>query len=178
MKVSLLDVCGKVIGARSGVECIRTVFVFTHQRAILHAQNCLILTLLECVHCQLEIGTPFPGFPYQCQKPHGFATTSHSEVRSQEIRLGRSSKMPLTVTLGNVRSGVSCNCCLSFDCKLPTNAFCHPVEETASVQEEDLWKARFWQGFQSLSESSLSSGKGKVRNSLSSRVAFLMLPKY
>lgn len=37
MKVSLLDVCGKVIGARSGVECIRTVFVFTHQRAILHA---------------------------------------------------------------------------------------------------------------------------------------------
>ena len=36
------------------------------------------------------------------------------------------------------------------------------VEETGSLQEEDLRKARFWQGFQSLSESSLSSGTGKV----------------
>lgn len=35
------------------------------------------------------------------------------------------------------------------------------VEESASLQEEDLRKARFWQGFQSLSESSLSSGVGK-----------------
>lgn len=35
------------------------------------------------------------------------------------------------------------------------------VEDTASLQEEDLRKARFWQGFQSLSESSLSSGVGK-----------------
>lgn len=35
------------------------------------------------------------------------------------------------------------------------------VEATASLQEEDLRKARFWQGFQSLSESSLSSGNGK-----------------
>ena len=35
------------------------------------------------------------------------------------------------------------------------------VEESASLQESDLRKARFWQGFQSLSESSLSSGVGK-----------------
>jgi hypothetical protein len=35
------------------------------------------------------------------------------------------------------------------------------VEESANLQEEELRKARFWQGFQSLSESSLSSGVGK-----------------
>jgi Protein of unknown function, DUF547 len=35
------------------------------------------------------------------------------------------------------------------------------IESTASVEQEDLRKARFWQGFQSLSESSLSSGNGK-----------------
>eukprot|EP00934_Nitzschia_sp_Nitz4_P005934 Nitzschia sp. Nitz4//scaffold143_size57137//47798//52921//NITZ4_006522-RA/size57137-processed-gene-0.41-mRNA-1//1//CDS//3329536470//5924//frame0 len=35
------------------------------------------------------------------------------------------------------------------------------IEAKASLQEEDLRKARFWQGFQSLSESSLSSGTGK-----------------
>lgn len=35
------------------------------------------------------------------------------------------------------------------------------VEATASLQEEDLRKARFWQGFQSLSESSLSTSHGK-----------------
>ena len=35
------------------------------------------------------------------------------------------------------------------------------IEATASVQQEDLRKARFWQGFQSLSESSLSSSTGK-----------------
>jgi hypothetical protein len=35
------------------------------------------------------------------------------------------------------------------------------VEESASILEADLRKARFWQGFQSLSESSLSSGTGK-----------------
>lgn len=32
------------------------------------------------------------------------------------------------------------------------------------TQEKDLWKARFWQGFQSSAESSLSAGKGKVRS--------------
>lgn len=31
------------------------------------------------------------------------------------------------------------------------------------LDEKDLWKARFWQGFQSSAESSLSGGKGKVR---------------
>ena len=36
------------------------------------------------------------------------------------------------------------------------------VEESASIQQQDLRKARFWQGFQGLSESSLSSGRGKV----------------
>lgn len=35
------------------------------------------------------------------------------------------------------------------------------VEESASLQEDELRKARFWQGFQSLSESSLSTGGGK-----------------
>lgn len=35
------------------------------------------------------------------------------------------------------------------------------VEESALLQEEELRKARFWQGFQSLSESSLSTGMGK-----------------
>jgi hypothetical protein len=36
------------------------------------------------------------------------------------------------------------------------------VEESASIQQRDLRKARFWQGFQGLSEVSLSSGRGKV----------------
>jgi hypothetical protein len=35
------------------------------------------------------------------------------------------------------------------------------VKETASLQQSALRKARFWQGFQTLSESSLSSGMGK-----------------
>ncbi|KAL3932921.1 MAG: hypothetical protein SGARI_003833 [Bacillariaceae sp.] len=35
------------------------------------------------------------------------------------------------------------------------------VEETASLKQIALRKARFWQGFQTLSESSLSSGHGK-----------------
>ena len=35
------------------------------------------------------------------------------------------------------------------------------VEESVSIQESDLRTARFWQGFQSLSESSLTSGVGK-----------------
>lgn len=35
------------------------------------------------------------------------------------------------------------------------------VEETASLEQSALRKARFWQGFQTLSESSLSSGIGK-----------------
>mmetsp|Transcript_23947 Transcript_23947/g.44519 ORF Transcript_23947/g.44519 Transcript_23947/m.44519 type:complete len:594 (+) Transcript_23947:57-1838(+) len=35
------------------------------------------------------------------------------------------------------------------------------VEETASLEQSELRKARFWQGFQTLSESSLSSGTGK-----------------
>ena len=39
----------------------------------------------------------------------------------------------------------------------------HVVEESANIQESDLRKARFWQGLQGLSESSLSSGRGKVR---------------
>jgi hypothetical protein len=35
------------------------------------------------------------------------------------------------------------------------------VKETASLEQSALRKARFWQGFQTLSESSLSSGMGK-----------------
>ncbi|KAL3903743.1 MAG: hypothetical protein SGILL_010330, partial [Bacillariaceae sp.] len=35
------------------------------------------------------------------------------------------------------------------------------VEETASLEQSALRKARFWQGFQTLSESTLSSGHGK-----------------
>lgn len=35
------------------------------------------------------------------------------------------------------------------------------IEETASLEQSALRKARFWQGFQSLSESSLTSGAGK-----------------
>ncbi|KAG7351309.1 DUF547 domain containing protein [Nitzschia inconspicua] len=40
---------------------------------------------------------------------------------------------------------------------------CHVklVEETASLEQSALRKARFWQGFQTLSESSLTSGVGK-----------------
>jgi hypothetical protein len=35
------------------------------------------------------------------------------------------------------------------------------VEESASIEERDLRKARFWQGFQGLSEASVSTGRGK-----------------
>lgn len=37
------------------------------------------------------------------------------------------------------------------------------IVKSKRLDEKDLWKARFWQGFQSSAESSLSGGKGKVR---------------
>lgn len=40
------------------------------------------------------------------------------------------------------------------------------------AREKDLWKARFWQGFQSSAESSLSAGKGKVRSLSTFRIVY------
>jgi hypothetical protein len=43
------------------------------------------------------------------------------------------------------------------------------------TREKDLWKARFWQGFQSSAESSLSAGKGKVRRISTFRIFYAQL---
>jgi hypothetical protein len=48
------------------------------------------------------------------------------------------------------------------------------IEKT--IRNQDLWKARFWQGFQSSIESSLSSGSAKVRIVFCEPIYFVLYP--
>ena len=133
---------------------VRTENVKVHScRSASLTHICSLLASIAFVDVQsvrrLDIGecSPLPGYSllavdtaWQC---HYFAFPS-DEVRDALIQVVNNALFSLNVDSGDAKD--------------------------KRAREKDLWKARFWQGFQSSAESSLSAGKGKVRGASLSRV--------